>query len=154
MSTLDQIMSIMGQAFDPLWGEAWNRAQVSDALLMPNTFAILISEQGDIIAGESQRAVGFVLSRMAADEEELLLIAVLPQFRGRGLGEHLIDHLRARAERRGVSRIFLEMRHNNPAKRLYEIVGFQQIGKRPGYYRMANGKKLDALTFGLSINSE
>ena len=39
---VDQIMAIMEAAFDPQWGEAWNRRQVEDALLLPNTFAILL----------------------------------------------------------------------------------------------------------------
>ena len=77
---LDRIMAIMEAAFDPTYGEAWSRRQVSDALLMPNTHYLLAGPDG-LAPGDDQRAAGFAMSRGAADEEELLLIAVDPEFR-------------------------------------------------------------------------
>lgn len=147
-------MAIMEAAFDPAYNEAWNRRQVSDALTMPTTHSLVINAQGELIqAGGASPGVaaGFVLSRHAADEEELLLIAIIPEFRNRGLGEKLMQHLFTAARRRGVRRIFLEMRRGNPAVRLYHKVGFQPIGERPKYYRMANGERVDAITFGVFI---
>lgn len=154
---IDRIMAVMEAAFDPAFGEAWNRRQVSDALSMPSTHALVIGSQGQVIAATSHTdanavvAAGFVLTRHAADEEELLLIAVTPQFRGRGFGEALIHHLFDRAKARGVRRIFLEMRRGNPAIHLYQKAGFEPIGRRPNYYRLADGSRVDAITFGRSI---
>ncbi len=144
---VDGIMIVMDAAFDPAFGEAWNRRQISDALIMPSTHALLIDAQGAVIAGGEDDAAGFVLSRHAADEEELLLIAVMPQFRTLGLGKALIDHLFDAARERGAAKIFLEMRRGNPAVNLYRKVGFEPIGERPNYYRLVDGSRVDAITF-------
>ena len=153
---VDQIMQVMEASFDPTYGEAWNRRQVSDALIMPTTHAILINRDGQIVGHEQRsdiadNAAGFVLTRHAADEEELLLIAVKPDLRGRGLGERLIEHLFNEALSRQISHIFLEMRRGNPAIHLYQKLGFQPIGERPKYYRLTNGERVDAITFGRSL---
>jgi len=63
----------------------------------------------------------------------------------------LIDRLFDAARARGASKIFLEMRRGNPAVNLYRKVGFEPIGERPNYYRLANGSRVDAITFGRSI---
>jgi ribosomal-protein-alanine N-acetyltransferase len=153
---LDRIMAVMEAAFDPAYGEAWNRRQVADALAMPSTHALVVDAAGDPIPGDPAKSrgvppAGFVLTRKAADEEELLLIAVLPEHRRRGLGEALIAQLFDEARARGTVSVFLEMRRGNPAIHLYEKVGFRPIGKRPDYYRLANGSRVDAITFAASI---
>lgn len=151
MDQIDHIMSVMDAAFDPYWGERWTRRQVLDALVMPNTGAVVIDEKGREILPEHQiRSAGFILTRSAADEEELLLIAVHPDFRGKGLGRRLIALLTANARERGIAKIFLEMRANNPAEKLYRKMGFEPIGRRKNYYRTENGEQLDAITFALS----
>lgn len=149
---LDRIMTVMEAAFDPAYGEAWNRRQVADALAMPNTNALVVDAQGKPVADEPGTApAGFVLTRHVLDEEELLLIAVTPGARRRGVGAALIEHLFAAARNRGVTRIFLEMRRGNPAIALYQKFGFEPIGDRRNYYRMANGERVDAITFARSI---
>jgi [ribosomal protein S18]-alanine N-acetyltransferase len=79
--------------------------------------------------------VGFVMSRMAADEAEILSIAIAPARRGRGLSRPLLDyHLRSLAGL-GARTVFLEVdEHNAPARRLYEGAGFREAGRRQGYY--------------------
>jgi [ribosomal protein S18]-alanine N-acetyltransferase len=150
---VDRIMQVMERAFDPAYGEAWNRRQVSDALTLASTHALVISTDGMLIpeGPAGMQPAGFVLTRHAADEEELLLIAVDPHFRRRGLGDQLIQHLFAAARKRGVARIFLEMRRGNPAIALYHKAGFTPIGERPNYYRTPNGERIDAITFGMEI---
>lgn len=151
LDIVDPIMEVMEAAFDPAYGEAWNRRQVSDALSMPSTHAIVIDPQGALIAPGSAVASGFVLTRAAPGEEELLLIAVAPEFRARGLGKVLIELLFEAARARGSERIFLEMRRGNPAIHLYRSTGFTPIGERLNYYRTASGERIDAITFGCSI---
>lgn len=148
---VDHIMIVMDAAFDPAYGEAWNRRQISDALHLPSTHAILIDPQGNLLDGEDGEPAGFVLSRYAADEEELLLIAVKPEYRTQGLAQVLMDRLFEAARLRRVTRIFLEMRRGNPAVHLYQKVGFEPIGERPKYYRMADGSRVDAITFRRTI---
>lgn len=151
---LDRIMAVMEAAFDPAYGEAWNRRQVADALTLPSTHAIVVDGTGaQIPAGMAQapEPAGFVLTRHVLDEEELLLIAVTPPARGRGVGAALIGLLFDAGRRRGTNRVFLEMRRGNPAIHLYRKFGFEPIGERRNYYRMANGERIDAITFAVSI---
>ena len=147
---IDQIMVVMEAAFDPAFGEAWNRRQITDALVMPSTHALVIGSDGNEPGRSADDPAGFVLTRAAPGEEELLLIAVKPEFRLRGLGKLLIDRLFDAARARGSERVFLEMRRGNPAETLYRKVGFEPIGIRPNYYRMADGSRIDAITFGCS----
>jgi [ribosomal protein S18]-alanine N-acetyltransferase len=79
--------------------------------------------------------IGFILSRIAADEAEILSIAVTPVRRGRGFARPLLDlHLR-RLAGLGASAVFLEVdEHNTPACRLYQRAGFHEVGRRKGYY--------------------
>lgn len=153
MDQVDHIMAIMDVAFDPQWGEAWNRRQVSDALVMPHTHAILIADDGTIWSGNGSAPAGFVMSRHAADEEELLLIGVVPKARGKGIGKALIKALFEHAALRGMAKVFLEMRSNNPAEHLYRQMGFEPIGQRRDYYRLADGGRMDAITFARMLDT-
>ena len=158
MDDIDHMMEVMGDAFDPLWGEAWTRRQLSDSLSLPTIFYRLIGSDGASPAVGSNAGIqagftpaGFSLSRNISGEEELLLIAVRPAFRGQGLGHKLMKYLEDDARARGAERMFLEMRSNNPAERLYRRCGFTPIGRRKDYYRMKDGNQLDAITFSLGL---
>ena len=72
---------------------------------------------------------------MAADEAEILSVAIAPAWRGRGLARPLLDlHLR-RLAGLGARAVFLEVdEHNAPACRLYRRAGFHEVGRRQGYY--------------------
>ena len=147
---VDQIMEVMDVAFDPTWGEAWNRRQVSDALLLGNCHYLLAGEDFETPAAD-EPAAGFLLSRQAVDEEELLLIAVRPDLRRRGIAGALIARFEAEAKARGVRRLFLEMREGNPAEGLYLQCGFVPVGRRPNYYNRGKIKELDAITFARDL---
>jgi len=144
-AALDAVMEVMDCAFDPHWREAWTRAQVRDSLDMPSTSLLLADREGKVI--RKGNAAGFVMARQALDEEELLLIAVRPEERGKGVGKRLIESYIDSARGRGVRSVFLEMRANNPAQSLYRRVGFTPIGTRPRYYRTSDGQQIDAITF-------
>jgi [ribosomal protein S18]-alanine N-acetyltransferase len=79
---------------------------------------------------------GFILSRMAAGEAEILSIAIAPARRGRGLARPLLDlHLR-RLAGLGARAVFLEVdEHNVPARALYRRAGFHDVGRRQSYYQ-------------------
>jgi ribosomal-protein-alanine N-acetyltransferase len=143
---VDRIMAVMTAAFDPAFGEAWNRRQLSDALVLPNTHYLLAGPDGSE-PGSGEPVVAFALSRGAADEEELLLIAVHPDHRGHGVGLALMRRFIDAAAQRGVTKLFLEMRDGNPAESLYRRVGFEPVGRRRNYYRNASPGPLDAITY-------
>ncbi len=147
---LDRIMAVMNAAFDPAYGEAWNRRQVEDALAFGNCHYGLVSAQG-MPPLEDEPAVGFFLSCTGFGEEELLLLGVTPEFRGQGLGRHLLNELAKGAKSRDVSRLLLEMRRGNPAESLYRSFGFYTIGERREYYRLQSGERIDAITFACDI---
>ena len=150
MDDLDAVMQVMDAAFDPAFGEAWTRKQVSDALTMPNTYLILADSAGNPPADPSLTA-GFAMSRGAVGEEELLLFAVMPSARRRGVGLALLETLARQARERKVRRLFLEMRDGNPAEKLYRQYGFTVVGRRRGYYRKSRLGPIDAITFAKDL---
>ena len=152
MDDLDRIMAVMDAAFDPAYGEAWTRRQVSEALTVSGTHYVLIGSDGSEPA-ESASAAGFALSRGVLDEEELLLFAVCPQHRGRGLGVRLLTRVIDDARNRGARRLFLEMREGNAAEVLYRRHGFSSIARRRHYYRRGADGPHDAITFALEIGT-
>jgi [ribosomal protein S18]-alanine N-acetyltransferase len=97
-------------------------------------------------AAQGRASIGFILSRRAADEAEILSVAVARRWRGRGLARRLLDlHLR-RLAGLGLRAVFLEVDEDNaPARRLYARAGFSEVARRPGYYPGAAGKQASAL---------
>jgi ribosomal-protein-alanine N-acetyltransferase len=147
---VDLIMEVMTCAFDPAYGEAWNRRQVSDALLMSSA-RYLLQGAGEAPLADGEHAAGFLLSRQAVDEEELLLIAVRPECRRAGVASALIERFVAEAKLRGVRRLFLEMRDGNPAETLYLKHGFTPVGRRRNYYNRGRIRGIDAITFARDV---
>jgi len=152
LDDVDRIMAIMATAFDPVFGEAWNRRQVEDALTLGSCHYSLVGADGQLPSTD-EAAAGFWMSRTGFEEEELLLIAVVPQARCTGLGLRLLETLRNAAARRGARRLLLEMRRGNPAESLYRRFGFYSIGERREYYRTPGGDRLDAITFACDIKA-
>jgi len=89
---------------------------------------------------------GFIVSRLAAGEAEILSVAVAPARRGRGLARKLLDlHLR-RLAGLGVTAVFLEVDEDNaPARRLYDRARFRDVGRRPAYYARRDAAPANAL---------
>jgi ribosomal-protein-alanine N-acetyltransferase len=148
---LDRIMAVMSVAFDPAWGEAWTRAQVEGALLMGNCDYLLIAGDG-LPPTDDSPAAGFALLRTVLDEQELLLFAIVPEWRNRGLGTRLLQQVKMAAKVRRMTRILLEMRQGNSAESLYRAQGFAYLGVRPNYYRRKDGERLAAVTFSCTLD--
>ncbi len=95
---------------------------------------------------QNHTVIGFAVSRCAADEAEILSIAIDQRHRGRGLSRGLLLNHLGHLAGRGVTRVFLEVEENNqPARRLYEHAGFSLVGRRERYYRDATGQAQNAL---------
>jgi [ribosomal protein S18]-alanine N-acetyltransferase len=129
-----RLAQLHGASFHRGWGEG--------------EFESMLSERNTLVhrLRLGRKVVGFAVSRMAADEAEILSIAVAPSHRGRGLsGNLLLTHLGHLAGR-GVRTVFLEVEENNhAARRLYDRTGFAVIGRRERYYREQNGQQLNAV---------
>jgi len=137
------VEALMGAAFDPRYGEAWTRNQCMGVLTMPGVRLTL--------AMADDEAVGFTLVRTIMDEAELLLLAVAPGARRRGVGGALLRAAIAEAAMAGVTRLHLEVRANNDAVQLYRAHGFVPLGVRPNYYRGRGGEQYDAHTYARAI---
>jgi [ribosomal protein S18]-alanine N-acetyltransferase len=104
--------------------EAWDADAFAAQLGMPGAFALL------------DEAGGFVLARVAADEAEILTLAVTPNARRAGIGRRLVMAAMQAAGGRGATAMFLEVSPCNiPAIRLYEGAGFAGVGRRRAYYQ-------------------
>ena len=124
----------------PSFAHPWRAAEFEALLAAPETVA-----DG---AFDSRGAVlqGFVLSRRAVDEAEILTIAVAPRRRGAGLGAKLLAAHLAHLSSLGVGALFLEVDEANAAARaLYVRFGFVEVGRRPAYYRTVTGARSTAL---------
>lgn len=123
-----------GASFHRGWGEG----EFEDMLSQRNTLVHRLRLRSKFI--------GFAVSRMAADEAEILSIAIAPGQRGRGLSRQLLLTHLGHLAGRGVRTVFLEVEENNqPARRLYDRAGFAIAGRRERYYREAGGEQLNAL---------
>jgi len=111
-------------------------------------FESMIAERNTLVhrLRLGRKTVGFAVSRIGADEAEILSIAIDADKRGRGLSRNLLLTHLGHLAGRGVRRIFLEVEENNaPARRLYERCGFAVVGRRERYYQQASGEQLNAL---------
>jgi ribosomal-protein-alanine N-acetyltransferase len=92
---------------------------------------------------------GYGILSVAAGEAHVLNLCIGPDWRGRGLGRHLLGRLLDVARWSGAERVFLEVRPSNPvAQQLYTSVGFREIGRRPRYYPAKGGRE-DAIVMAL-----
>lgn len=111
-----------------------------------DTFAKLLSQPG--VAAwiwQDERPRGFILVRAAADEAEIVTLAVSPAHRRKGIGATLIDAAVAQLSHASIKNLFLEVAADNAAARaLYAAANFSECGQRPGYYQDRDGR-IDAV---------
>jgi ribosomal-protein-alanine N-acetyltransferase len=129
-----KLAQLHGASFHRGWGEAEFEGMLTERNTLVHRLRL------------GRTFVGFAVSRMAADEAEILSIAIAPGHRGRGLSRHLLLTHLGHLAGRGVRTVFLEVEENNqPARRLYERAGFGVAGRRERYYRQPGGEQLNAL---------
>ncbi|HUN87780.1 MAG TPA: ribosomal protein S18-alanine N-acetyltransferase [Terriglobales bacterium] len=98
-----------------------------------------------LVAESNSEVIGFLVAHDTVGEWELENIVVAPVHRGWGFAKQMLQRLIHEAANRNGKFIFLEVRESNAAaKRLYERCGFQQYGRRPGYY---SGPVEDAILY-------
>ena len=96
---------------------------------------------------------GFILSRRAADEAEILTISVNRNRRRAGHGKALLAAHLPRLAGLGVRALFLEVEAGNMAAlALYRHFGFAEVGRRDGYYPMPDGTRATALIMRLDLS--
>lgn len=96
-------------------------------------FEGLLGQPGVILL---THAHGFIVLRRAADEAEVLTLAVDPHHRRKGIAQALLDHGFEHLVGDGVTEIFLEVAVDNAAAQsLYTKCGFKEVARRPRFYR-------------------
>jgi len=99
----------------------------------------------------SGQIIGYGVMSLGAGEAHILNVCVRNEFRNLGFGKRLLEHLLERASASGVAEAFLEVRPSNlSAIRLYQHLGFEQIGIRRGYYQAPDGRE-DAIVLKREI---
>ena len=116
----------------------------------PGECAALLADRAvvaeGVFIGSASEPCGFVMSRLAADEAEILSIVVAGGKRRSGLGQTLLSAHLAQLAARGTARLFLEVEEGNaPAIALYRRLGFETVGRREGYYPKPDGTRAAAL---------
>jgi ribosomal-protein-alanine N-acetyltransferase len=118
---LPLLAAIHQAAFPP--EDIWDADAIGQQLGLPGSFA-LVEPTG-----------GMLLGRVAADEAEILTLAVAPAVRRRGVAFALLRAGMASAGERGAAALFLEVSTGNaPARALYADAGFTEVGRRAAYY--------------------
>lgn len=122
---LPAIAAIEREAFSDPWSEKSFR----EALAHPAIY--FVAARGD--AGE---VLGYVVAWFVADEGQIANLAVAPSGWGVGIGRALLDAALREAVLRKATEVYLEVRDSNErARRLYRSRGFEEVGRRRGYYR-------------------
>lgn len=122
------LSALHAEAFD----EAWSAAAFDDLLRMPGAAASLALDLGE--------PAGFLVTRRAADEAEIITIGTRPHAQRRGVARQLLARQIAELARQGVRQVFLEVAASNTAALgLYHDMGFRVAGRRKGYYHRSHG---------------
>ena len=120
----------------------WSRGIFRSCLDNGNTCRVLE------VAGE---VVGYGVLSTGAGEAHILNVCVAPLCQGQGYGTYLLRKLIELARWHRVDRIFLEVRPSNElAHAMYERAGFNEIGRRPGYYPARRGRE-DAIVMAMEL---
>lgn len=138
----DRLAEIHASAFARAW----------DALEFERLLADRAVVADGLFLGRVPEPAGFVLSRTVADEAEILTVAIAAEARGKGHARLLLSqHLDALA-RAGVRIVHLEVEETNrPALSVYGGLGFQEVGRRAGYYLKPDGSRVAALTMSRAL---
>jgi ribosomal-protein-alanine N-acetyltransferase len=141
----DALVELHADAF----ARAWSADDFVALMSGPNVFTLALRRES--LFGV-RRLLGFVIVRSAADEAEILTIAVGRASRGRGYGRMLMEEAMRRLYRDRIAACYLEVdRGNSPAVGLYRALGFEDVGLRKGYYQGPAGADGSALVMRLQL---
>lgn len=150
---IDEVRPAEAEAVADIHADAFARAWSADdfSALMSGRGVFALAARRESIFG-LRRLSGFVLVRVAADEAEILTIAVRATRRGGGLGRQLMEESLRRLYRERVASCFLEVDGDNAAAiGLYRSLGFETVGERKGYYQRPDGGEAGALVMRLRL---
>ncbi len=139
VADLDVVMEIENRAYD----FPWTRGIFRDCLRVGYCCWCYVTAEG---------IQGYGVMSVAAGESHILNLTVRPESQRQGIGARLLKHFLQLARRHNADIAMLEVRPSNrPAIRLYEKLGFNEIGVRRDYYPATDGRE-DALLLALSLD--
>lgn len=128
----DSGASMLSALHGEIFEEGWSASSFQDMLQTPGTQAAVAVEHGE--------PLGFIVTRHAADEGEIITIGTRPSVQRRGVARYLLDAHADRLGKDGVRQLFLEVAASNASARaLYVASGFVEVGRRKGYYQHRDG---------------
>jgi tRNA threonylcarbamoyladenosine biosynthesis protein TsaB len=114
--------------------EGWSASSFEELMRMPGAATLIAVARG--------MPEAFLLTRKAADEAEIIMIATRPSARRTGAARKLLTRQLAQLAGQGVRQVFLEVAASNTAaQRLYQAMGFLETGRRRGYYQHRTAKE-------------
>ena len=136
---LPQVVAIEKEAFPTPWSEAAFEAELKG----PGRHFWVLEDKGKVI--------GYLCFWVWAKEMQIVNLAIKKAYQGQGRAKGLLKAALEWARRKGVKKVFLEVRERNlRAQRLYQSLGFQKVGCRKGYYADTGE---DAWIMALSLTS-
>lgn len=138
-SHLDKVRSVELTSYPFPWSEGIFRDCIQGGYLCK------------LIEDESERVCAYAVVSVAVGECHILNICVDGSLRGRGIAREMLRYMLGQASLFGAEEAFLEVRPSNPAAiRLYESIGFREVGRRKNYYPDVDGRE-DALVMAMSL---
>jgi [ribosomal protein S18]-alanine N-acetyltransferase len=127
----------------------WSDGELHSLLVQDTVFGFVARQSN---ASVRPLTGGFVLSRVAAGEAEILTIGVDPRFSRLGLGWRLMRAALREARDQAAEAVFLEVDETNVAAvGLYRKLGFIKVGERRAYYQGVGGARTAALVMRLDL---
>ena len=128
------------------FADGWSAASIGEFFQGPGVYGFL---------AVADRPVGMIICRVAAEDGEVLTIAVSPEVRRKGVASALVAAAIGAARQAGATAMFLEVAVDNPgAEALYASLGFRRAGRRPAYYDRGADGQVDALAMRLDLKPE
>ena len=146
--TLDEIERVAQLEFESS-KNPWSKKQLSESVSNPDNLGYLLLVQSKMI--------GYIIAMPSLDSADILNLAVHKDFKRKGYGSSLIDHLLMNFKKRDIKTLFLEVRKGNfAAIALYLSLGFEEISIRKNYYAKNSNQlslKEDGIIMRLEIST-
>ncbi|MBI5259633.1 MAG: ribosomal protein S18-alanine N-acetyltransferase [Burkholderiales bacterium] len=140
VADLDTVLAIEARCYS----FPWTHGNFIDSLAAGYLAELRLDAEG--------RCIGYCVAMPGFEEMHLLNLTVAPVFQRQGHARAMLERLCEHARSRGDHKLWLEVREaNQPARRLYEQFGFEDVGRRKGYYPAPRGQREDAVVMSLAL---
>ena len=134
----------IAEAEAQIFPDPWSKKDIMSCISTEGAMCFTAEEDG--------KPCAYVIGRVIAPEGEIYRVAVLPEYRKRGIAYRLLDYAVKTERGRGLEILFLEVRsRNTPAISLYRAYGFRDMGIRRGYYKNPDDDAI-IMAYGNSVD--